>query len=60
MEEWLEGEVLKNVKWTKNLASLKIKAKINNHQAGQFTRIGLKVNYDFITRSYSYASAPKD
>ena len=45
MEEWLEGEVLKNVKWTKNLASLKIKAKINNHQAGQFTRIGLKVNF---------------
>ena len=38
----------------------KIKAKINNHQAGQFTRIGLKVNDDFITRSYSYASAPKD
>ncbi|MDG1693060.1 MAG: hypothetical protein P8I00_04955 [Methylophilaceae bacterium] len=60
MEEWLEGEVVKNVKWTKNLASLKIKAKINNHQAGQFTRIGLKVNDDFITRSYSYASAPKD
>ena len=47
MEEWLEGEVVNNVKWTKNLASLKIKAKINNHQAGQFTRIGLKVNDDF-------------
>lgn len=60
MEEWLEGEVVKNIKWTNNLASLKIKAKINNHQAGQFTRIGLKVNDDFITRSYSYASAPKD
>ena len=44
MEEWIEGEVVKNIKWTKNLASLKIKAKINNHQAGQFTRIGLKVN----------------
>ena len=60
MEEWLEGEVVKNIKWTKNLASLKLKAKINNHQAGQFTRIGFKVNDDFITRSYSYASAPKD
>ena len=60
MEDWQEGEVVENIKWTKNLASLKIKAKINTHQAGQFTRIGLKINDDFVTRSYSYASAPED
>ncbi|MBT6355852.1 MAG: ferredoxin--NADP(+) reductase, partial [Nitrosomonadales bacterium] len=34
MEDWQEGEVVENIKWTKNLASLKIKAKINTHQAG--------------------------
>lgn len=60
MEEWQEGEIIENKKWTKNLASLKIKAKINPHKAGQFTRLGLKDNNDFITRSYSYASAPLD
>ena len=26
MEEWQEGEIIENIKWTSNLASLKIKA----------------------------------
>ena len=60
MEEWQEGEVIENIKWTSNLASLKIKANIKPHQAGQFTRIGLMINGELITRSYSYASSPKD
>jgi len=60
MEEWQEGEVVENIKWTKNLASLKIKAKINLHQAGQFTRIGLNIDDELVTRSYSYASAPQE
>ena len=41
MEEWQEGEIIENKKWTENLASLKIKANINLHNAGQFTRLGL-------------------
>ena len=60
MEEWQEGEIIENKKWSNNLASLIIKAKIKSHKAGQFTRIGLKVDNEFITRSYSYASAPHD
>tara|TARA_B100000035_G_scaffold310186_1_gene317576 strand:+ start:7642 stop:8385 length:744 start_codon:yes stop_codon:yes gene_type:complete len=60
MEEWQEGEIIENKKWTENLASLKIKAKINPHKAGQFTRLGLMCDNDFISRSYSYASAPED
>ena len=60
MEEWQEGEIIENKKWTENLASLKIKANINLHKAGQFTRLGLKQGNDLVTRSYSYASAPQD
>ena len=60
MEEWQQGEVIENIKWTSNLASLKIKADIMPHQAGQFTKIGLKVNDNLITRAYSYASAPDE
>ena len=60
MEEWQEGEIIENKKWTENLASLKIKANINLHKAGQFTRLGLKHGNDLVTRSYSYASAPQD
>ena len=43
MEEWQQGEVIENIKWTSNLASLKIKADIMPHQAGQFTKITLAV-----------------
>ena len=53
MEEWQEGEIIENKKWTENLASLKIKANINLHKAGQFTRLGLKHGNDLVTRSYS-------
>jgi len=38
MEDWQEGEVGKNRKWTKNLTSLKIKEKKNTNQEGQFTK----------------------
>lgn len=60
MEDWQEGEIIENKKWTKNLASLKIKAKINPHKAGQFTRLGIMHDDNLVTRSYSYASAPQD
>lgn len=60
MEEWQEGEIIENIKWTSNLASLKIKANIMPHQAGQFTRIGLMINDELVTRAYSYASSPQD
>ena len=59
MEDWQEGEIIENIKWTNDLASLKIDAKIKPHQAGQFTRIGLKVGNEIITRAYSYASDPR-
>ena len=60
MEDWQEGEIVDNKKWTNNLASLFIKADIKPHQAGQFTRLGLIINNHFVSRSYSYASAPND
>ena len=60
MEDWQEGEIIENIKWTSNLASMKIKANIMPHQAGQFTRIGLMIDDELVTRSYSYASSPQD
>ena len=58
MEEWQEGEIIENKKWTENLASLKIKANINLHKAGQFTRLGLKHGNDLVTVSYTHLPLP--
>ena len=57
---WVEGEVLEHKNWTDSLASIKINAKVNSYISGQFTRIGLKINNEIISRPYSYVSAPSD
>ena len=57
---WIEGEILEHINWTDSLASIKIDAKVNPYTAGQFTRIGLEINNEIISRPYSYVSAPCD
>jgi ferredoxin/flavodoxin---NADP+ reductase len=57
---WIEGKVLEHKKWTDSLASIKIDAKVNPYTSGQFTRIGLEINNEIISRPYSYVSSPCD
>ena len=57
---WIEGKILEHINWTDSLASIKIDAKVNPYTAGQFTRIGLEINNEIISRPYSYVSAPCD
>lgn len=59
MSNWLEGEVIENRHWTDKLYSLQVT--VDNYPAfvaGQFTRIGLKINQKLIARPYSLVNPP--
>ena len=57
---WIETKVIEHIKWTDTLASLKFKGTVLPYTAGQFTKIGLKVDGEIISRPYSYVSSPND
>ena len=53
-------DFIEHIKWTDTLASLKFKGTVLPYTAGQFTKVGLKVDGELISRPYSYVSAPTD
>lgn len=60
MNPWINAEILKLKKWTKNLFSIYLNASISTFQAGQFTKLAL---YDIdqkkkIQRAYSFVNPP--
>jgi len=57
-EEWVQGRVVENVRWTEQLHSLRIEADIAPFTAGQFTRLALDVDGERIARPYSFVNAP--
>lgn len=57
-EEWAQGTVVENVRWTEQLHSLRIAAEIAPFTAGQFTRLALDVDGERIARPYSFVNAP--
>ena len=57
---WIETEVIEHKYWTNVLASIKFKGKVLPYKAGQFTKIGLKIDGEMVSRPYSYVSAPDD
>ena len=57
---WKETEVIEHKYWTNVLASIKFKGKVLPYKAGQFTKVGLKIDGELISRPYSYVSAPDD
>jgi len=57
---WIETEVIEHIKWTDSLASLKFKGNVLPYVSGQFTKVGLKINDELISRPYSYVSSPGD
>lgn len=58
MAEWVKGNVLQVIHWTKSLFSLIVHAPVDPFTAGQFTRLGLEINGEKIQRAYSYVNAP--
>ena len=57
---WIETEVIEHKHWTDVLASIKFKGNVLPYKAGQFTKVGLHIDGELISRPYSYVSAPSD
>ena len=57
---WIETEITEHIRWTDSLASLKFKGNVLPYSAGQFTKIGLKINGELVSRPYSYVSSPEE
>ncbi len=58
MAKWVKGVVVQNRKWTDQLHSLQIDAPVESFQAGQFTKLALKIDGELVARPYSYVNAP--
>ncbi|MTD38174.1 ferredoxin--NADP(+) reductase [Erwinia sp. CPCC 100877] len=58
MADWITGKVTKIQHWTDALFSLTVHAPIAPFTAGQFTRLGLKIDGERVQRAYSYVNAP--
>ena len=57
---WIETEIIEHVKWTDTLASLKFKGTVLPYTSGQFTKVGLEIDGELVSRPYSYVSSPHD
>lgn len=58
--KWIEGRVIANRHWTPWLYSLRIEAPIAPFEAGQFGRLGLIIDGEFVARSYSFVNSPHE
>jgi ferredoxin--NADP+ reductase len=59
-KRWSEGIVEEVRHWTRTLHSLRVRADIEPFVAGQFTKLGLTIGDEFVTRPYSYVNAPHE
>ena len=57
---WIETEIIEHKRWTEVLASLKFKGNVLPYTAGQFTKVGLEIDGEMISRPYSYVSSPSE
>ena len=57
---WIESEIIEHVHWTDTLSSIRFKGNVLPYKAGQFTKVGLKIDNEVTSRPYSYVSAPQD
>jgi len=60
MITWTQGKILENCHHTDKLFSLKVDADVLSFNAGQFTRLGLDINCERVTRPYSYKNSPDE
>lgn len=60
MPTWITGKINQITHWTDQLFSIKVNATVNTFIAGQYTKIGLKINNKIVHRPYSYINAPNN
>ncbi len=58
MDRWITGTVVENYRWNDWLYSLMVDAPMTDFEAGQFTRLGLELDGDFVARPYSFVNPP--
>jgi len=59
-KRWCEGRVHSLRQWTDKLYSIRVEAEVDPFTAGQFTKLGLVIGDEFISRPYSYVNAPDE
>ncbi len=59
-DRWCEGTVVELKRWTERLYSLRVDAPVDAFTAGQFSKLGLMIDDEFISRPYSYVNAPDE
>lgn len=59
-KRWCEGRVHALRQWTDKLYSIQVEADVDAFTAGQFTKLGLIIGDEFISRPYSYVNAPDE
>jgi ferredoxin--NADP+ reductase len=59
-KRWCEGRVQQVYRWTDNLYSIRVMADVNPFTAGQFTKLGLVIDDELVSRPYSYVNAPEE
>jgi ferredoxin--NADP+ reductase len=55
---WCEGRVREVYRWTDKLYSLRVDAPVQPFKAGQFTKLGLVIGDELVSRPYSFVNAP--
>ncbi|XSG85502.1 MAG: ferredoxin--NADP reductase [Methylohalobius sp. ZOD2] len=58
--KWSEGRVIELYTWADRLYSLRVEAEIEPFEAGQFGRLGLVIDGEFVGRPYSFVNAPDE
>ena len=59
-KRWCEGRVHALRQWTDTLYSIQLEADVDPFIAGQFTKLGLEIGGELVSRPYSYVNAPDD
>ncbi len=59
-DRWVSGSVTELYRWTDTLYSLRVKAEIPQFTAGQFTKIGLVIEDELVSRPYSFVNSPEE
>jgi len=58
--KWSEGKVVELYRWSDALYSLRVEAEVEPFAAGQFGKLGLMLEGEFISRPYSFVNAPQE
>lgn len=60
MAHWVEGTVSERIDWAPALHSLRVRADVEPHAAGQFTKVALAIDGEPVGRPYSLVNPPGD